>query len=342
MEFTRWIFPAPNPSYQANTFDTLIWIHKFKWQVTNQSTDTGNENAIHHSVFPWFSCFASDSGVPREVRVHDRSVPCLFFPYDEGSNKILLYFHGNAEDIGLTYSFLTMLSFELKIHILAIEYPGYGLYPGCPCAETIAADALLVYDFLTQNLGWPEEDIIVMGRSMGSGPAHILASRRKPAALMLMAAYSSIRTVAKDMVGSVLQYLVKDSFRNIDEISKVKCPILIVHGENDEIVPASHAISLMHASTAPCTVMIKPKMTHNKFDVIVDLLQPIEKFMKDHNLEPKIMNDVVPKFPEENKTKDNPIPPTIEARPTFADPASLKCYSECDILRSSCNKNPQI
>ena len=55
-------------------------------------------------------------------------IPCLFLPHDEGATKILIYFHGNAEDIGLAFDLLCMIGHRLQVHVIAVEYPGYGLY----------------------------------------------------------------------------------------------------------------------------------------------------------------------------------------------------------------------
>ena len=55
-------------------------------------------------------------------------IPCLYLPCDESSDKIILYFHGNAEDLGLAQDKLTIIGEQLQMHILAVEYPGYGLY----------------------------------------------------------------------------------------------------------------------------------------------------------------------------------------------------------------------
>ena len=56
------------------------------------------------------------------------SVPCLFLPYLKGSTKLIIFFHGNAEDIGISYEMLDHMRTALKINVLAVEYPGYGVY----------------------------------------------------------------------------------------------------------------------------------------------------------------------------------------------------------------------
>jgi hypothetical protein len=125
-----------------------------------------------------------------------------------------MYFHGNAEDVGLAYELLDHLRATLMVHVLAIEYPGYGVYPGSSKADRIISDAEHVFKFLTTSLGWNQRDIIIFGRSIGSGPAVYLASRMNPCALLLMSAYTSIRSVVKNIAGRVIQYLVKDRFKN--------------------------------------------------------------------------------------------------------------------------------
>jgi len=56
------------------------------------------------------------------------SLPCLFLPYLKGSTKLIIFFHGNAEDIGISYEMLDHMRTALKINVLAVEYPGYGIY----------------------------------------------------------------------------------------------------------------------------------------------------------------------------------------------------------------------
>jgi len=70
-------------------------------------------------------------------------------PFMGGSSKLLIYFHGNAEDIGLAMELLVFLKDMLKVHVLAMEYPGYGVYEGEPNANQIALDAQNVFDYLT-------------------------------------------------------------------------------------------------------------------------------------------------------------------------------------------------
>lgn len=92
---------------------------------------------------------------------------------------------------------------SLDLNILAVEYPSYGVYedPEGPSEEKILRDADLVYNFVQDVAKIKEEDIIIMGRSLGSGPATFLAAKYNPGSLFLMSAYTSIKSVANSKVG---------------------------------------------------------------------------------------------------------------------------------------------
>ena len=77
-------------------------------------------------------------------------IPCLYLPAEDGGNKVVIYFHGNAEDIGLAFDLLYMFGSEMGMHVLAVEYPGYGLYKTSkPDEEKMKEDADSIYDYLT-------------------------------------------------------------------------------------------------------------------------------------------------------------------------------------------------
>ncbi len=102
---------------------------------------------------------------------------------------------------------------------MAIEYPGYGVHRdtgGCS-ADKIKEDCEYVYRYILQETGISEEDIVIFGRSIGTGPAIHLASMFKPGALCLMSAYTSIREIACSKV-PILGYMMSTHFENSKQI----------------------------------------------------------------------------------------------------------------------------
>ena len=91
-----------------------------------------------------------------------------------------------------------------------VEYPGYGIYKGKPCEETILRDAETVFDHLVEFSKISPENIIVMGKSLGTGPATHLGAHRNPKAVILITPFTSIRNCMEDIVGSIMKYIAKD------------------------------------------------------------------------------------------------------------------------------------
>ena len=136
----------------------------------------------------------------------------------------------------------------LRINLLAVEYPGYGIYEdkGGPSEEKIYRDAELVYNFVLCMTSLREKDIILLGRSLGSGPATYISSKFEPGGLILMSPYTSIKSVATNKVG-FLSFLLAQQFDNLSRMDKVTCPTFIVHGQKDRLIPIDHAYALKDA-----------------------------------------------------------------------------------------------
>ena len=125
-----------------------------------------------------------------------------------------------------------------------MEYPGYGVYRGSPDETTIIKDAEAVYDYLTLKLNVKPKNILVFGRSIGTGPATYLASQKDLGALILMSAFTSIRAAVKDFAGKWAQYLIKERLNNLEAIPNVKCPTFFIHGQKDSLIPYNHSSDL--------------------------------------------------------------------------------------------------
>ena len=169
------------------------------------------------------------------------------------------------------------------MHIIGVEYPGYGIYAGNCSEKQIFKDAANVFSFLLTT-GIEPSDILVFGRSIGSGPACFLAAQTRPAALLLMSAYTSIRDAVKFIVGTYAQYFIKERFRNIDYISKVTCPVFLLHGQKDTMIPYSHSQDLRDKCAGPCSMILPANMDHNEFDFFEDLTLPLAAFLLQHGI----------------------------------------------------------
>lgn len=164
-----------------------------------------------------------------------------------------------------------------------MEYPSYGVYKKeNPTEKVIFEDTLAVYDWAVSSLKFKSNNIFSFGRSIGSGPATYLASKKEIGMLILFSPYTCLRDVAKEHA-SVFGYFVKNRFKNIKHIKEVDCPIFIVHGKRDKVINVSNSSKLIEAIKHDKKVLISPLyMTHNEFSVEVDFYTPLVNFILDN------------------------------------------------------------
>jgi fermentation-respiration switch protein FrsA (DUF1100 family) len=139
--------------------------------------------------------------------------------------------------------------------VLLVEYPGYGRSTGSPSQGSIAATMTSAFDRMAERGEIDAARIIAYGRSLGGGAACALARERKVAALVLESTFTSVRRLARGF--GVPGFLVRDPFDNLETLRDFSGPVLIVHGERDEIIPAAHAAEL-HAAARGSRLALAP------------------------------------------------------------------------------------
>jgi len=150
---------------------------------------------------------------------------------------VVVHFHGNGEqlaDLGRVIAGLRAGGSG----VLAVEYPGYGLAPGSPSEAALLSAGREALACLRDRLGVAPERIVLQGQSLGSGVASQLAAEGHGAALVLISPFTSMADLAARIFPSLpLHRLVRDRFDTRGIARSVRVPVLIVHGDRDEIVP---------------------------------------------------------------------------------------------------------
>lgn len=227
-----------------------------------------------------------------------KHIPCLYLANYDGSSKIVLYFHGNAEDIGHTYDICNTMKEELGCHVISVEYPSYGIYPGSPSAHRLIEDAINVFDYVSSK--WDEQNIILVGRSIGSGPVIHLGSCRNPASIVLISPYTSIKSAVKSIAGKMAQLFVKERFENKSLISQVNSPVFLLHGQKDTFIPYTHSQELLAACRGVAYLHLPENMDHCSMDYTYDLCKPFAEFMKKCGISTKVESEpALPQFSPE-------------------------------------------
>jgi len=232
----RFIFPAPDPSYGLQSYKRhLCWI-------------------------PWNEVISPKRA--SDERYTD-GIPCLWFPAPKAAT-VILFFHANAEDLGMSFAVLKHMRDQFKVNVLAVEYPGYGLLHGMtPSEDGVYEVALTAFRFLVDEVNVRYSQIILFGRSLGSGPAVYLAAQYPVGGLILVSAFSSIKGAVQSIVGRLFAWTFRERFPNNKIIANVSCSTLFIHGERDGLIPAEHSLRLFRRCRARKLLITPPRMEHN-------------------------------------------------------------------------------
>ncbi|KAH9615081.1 hypothetical protein KSS87_011058 [Heliosperma pusillum] len=192
------------------------------------------------------------------------------------AHSTLLYSHGNAADIGQMYELFIQLSIHLKINIMGYDYSGYGQSTGKPSENNTYSDIVAAYKCLEENYGAKQEDIILYGQSVGSGPTLDLATRLPK--LRAVVLHSPI------LSGLRVMYPVKrtywfDIYKNIDKIPLVRCPVLVIHGTADDVVDFSHGKTLWELCQEKYEPLWLKGGNHCDLEVYPDYIKHLKKFV---------------------------------------------------------------
>ena len=176
----------------------------------------------------------------------------------------LIYFGGNAEEV----SGLALEAHELQgISMVLFNYRGYGRSDGDPSETALFSDALAIYDLVASRPGVDRERIVAMGRSLGSGVATYLASRRPIAAVVLVSPYDSMSAVAQAKYPFVLvDLLLRHSFDSVSRARTIDAPLLALIGGADTVIPPRHAEHLASTWRGPVTALVLEGAEHNDID----------------------------------------------------------------------------
>jgi fermentation-respiration switch protein FrsA (DUF1100 family) len=173
-----------------------------------------------------------------------------FFPLKRNV-PVLLFCHGNAGNISHRLENVKLL-LDQQLQVFIFDYRGYGKNGGKPSEKGLYLDGLGAYDFLAKQKHILPEKIIPFGRSLGASVAIEISLRREVNSLILESAFTSTKEMAKTMfLFGLFSPLLPAHYNNLKKITRVNVPKLIIHGEDDEIVPFKMGEQLYNTAQSP-------------------------------------------------------------------------------------------
>ncbi|XP_008807011.1 alpha/beta hydrolase domain-containing protein 17C-like [Phoenix dactylifera] len=205
-----------------------------------------------------------------------------------GAKFTVLYSHGNAADLGQMYELFVELSRCLRVNLMGYDYSGYGQSSGKASEQNTYADIEAAYRCLKETYGTHEEDIILYGQSVGSGPTLDLATRLPH--LRAVVLHSPI------LSGLRVMYPVKDTYcfdiyKNIEKIPHVNCPVLVIHGTDDNVVKIYHGKQLWELCKEKYEPLWIQGGNHCNLELYPDFIRHLRKFISAIEKSPAIKNE---------------------------------------------------
>lgn len=174
----------------------------------------------------------------------------------------MLICHGNGGNIGDRVFFAALLS-AAGFDVVLFDYRGYGRSTGSPSEEGTYLDARAALAWLVAQPGAEASRVLFLGESLGGAVAVDLALDHPPAGLVLLSPFTSVRQMARLHYPFIPAPLVPDAYPTLGRIGDLRAPLLVLHGEDDEIVPLSQARDLFEAAPEPKRIRTFPGVGHD-------------------------------------------------------------------------------
>jgi len=196
-----------------------------------------------------------------EIAVADGVMLVAWHAPAKDDKPTILYFHGNAANAANRAPKIETIR-ENGFGVFYLNNRGYGGSGGRPTEENNVAGAIAAYDHLTK-LGVPAGRMVAYGESLGSGQAVKLAAARPVAAVVLEAPLTSTVDVARTTYFWLpLGLLITDQYNNERNIRSVRAPILVLHGEQDAVIPVEMGLRIYRAANEPKRIELFPQGAH--------------------------------------------------------------------------------
>lgn len=194
--------------------------------------------------FPSYASRREVAGTFRIPAGNGDTLAALYLP-NPAAKHTIWYFHGNGQALGDVAPLLW--EFHRRGYaVFAFDYPGYGVSSGQPSEKSLNAATQAAARYLRENLRVPLGQVILYGRSLGGGPSVELATRERVAGLVLESTFLSVYRVKTRW-----RLLPFDQFENLRKLPRVACPVLVIHGRQDEVVSFPHGEALFAAAPEP-------------------------------------------------------------------------------------------
>ncbi|GAB3642829.1 alpha/beta hydrolase [Spirosoma arcticum] len=218
----------------------------------------------------------------------------LFYAREPVKRGLVMYFHGNTRSIKGWSKYardFTRHGYDL----IMIDYRGFGKSSGNRTEATLKQDAEYVFNRMLFDYQYPENQIVIYGRSLGSGFAAKLASNHRPKMLILDAPYYSFSHLTNRFLPFLpVSIILRFKIRTDQWLKYVRCPIYIIHGSKDRLIPLSSSIRLAKVAPLNTQLAVIYEGGHNNLTSFDEYHRVLGDILLDRygDMERQIMGDI--------------------------------------------------
>jgi fermentation-respiration switch protein FrsA (DUF1100 family) len=198
----------------------------------------------------------------------------------QNSEKIVIYFHGNAGNLSHRIQDLQKLH-QMGVSVLGVSYRGYGKSQGSPNEAGVYKDGMAALQYVREDLGYMEKDIYLLGRSIGTTVAIHIAQDKKLAGLVLVTPLTSGKALGLASGMGPFSVVAGSAFNNIGKVDNIKCPVLVLHGTADRVIPYEMGVKIHQLLSGPKKMVTLEGAGHNNLstDYHQQYWAPISEFL---------------------------------------------------------------
>uniref|UniRef100_A0A914DS09 Protein ABHD13 n=1 Tax=Acrobeloides nanus TaxID=290746 RepID=A0A914DS09_9BILA len=203
-------------------------------------------------------------------------IACLYVRPCGDAPFTLLFSHGNAVDLGQMCSFYYGLGFRLGCNVFSYDYSGYGCSSGRPSEKNLYADIAAALSVLKSRYQIPPERVILYGQSIGTVPSVDLASNSPNIAALIL--HSPLMSGFRVAFPGTQRTWCCDAFPSIEKIPRVKCPTLVIHGTDDDVIDFSHGLTIYEQCPSSVEPLWVAGAGHNDVELHASYLERLISF----------------------------------------------------------------
>jgi uncharacterized protein len=199
----------------------------------------------------------------------------------QSNGATVLIFNGNAGDRSSRAPLATALT-RAGFSVLLFDYRGYGRNPGQPTEPGLVADAHAARQYVSSRADVDPARLVYFGESLGAAVAVALAVEQPPAALVLRSPFTSLADMARLQFPFLPTFLLRDRFESLNQISRVDCPVLVITGDRDSVVPPAQSRRLYEAASEPKRFVLIAGADHNDYELLAgqQLITEVTQFVE--------------------------------------------------------------